>query len=93
MKVHVDGLGVVTMSISLENVNEKYLATKNSLVNLQGLPINCHQMDAWGKGVDVDAALHATSDCVERPCRIQCNGRWSLLMCFGAEPWGRVPPA
>ena len=28
MEVHVDGLGVVTMSISLKNVVEKYLTNK-----------------------------------------------------------------
>ena len=38
------------MSNSLENVAEKYLATKKTLIrNLQGIQINRHQVDCLGQ--------------------------------------------
>ena len=55
MEVHVDGLGVVTMSISLENVAEKYLANKKlSSGTCKEYRSTVTKWIAWGKGVDVD---------------------------------------
>ena len=55
MDVHVDGLGVVTMSISLENVTEKYLASKKlSSGTCKEYRSTVTKWIAWGKGVTVD---------------------------------------
>ena len=55
MEVHVDGLGVVTMSISLENVSEKYLVNKElSTGTCKEYRSTVTKWIAWGKGVAVD---------------------------------------
>ena len=55
MEVHVEGLGVVTMSISLENVAEKYLASKKlSSGTCKEYRLTVTKWVAWGQGVDVD---------------------------------------
>ncbi|QDV87387.1 hypothetical protein [Stieleria magnilauensis] len=53
MKGHVDGLGSITMSISLETVSVKYLAAKKlSAGSRKEYRSTVSKWTTWGNGVD-----------------------------------------
>ena len=81
-EVHTDGLGVVTMTITLENVVVKYLAAKKlSAGTCKEYRSTATKWLAWGKGVDIDqieVTVHAQGRSEEVGC--PSNFAWSAAV-------------